>query len=423
MPSLKNAIFTLLGVLGLTMVGLVSWPAPAGATPAPLNNIFLEIDTATTSSTVTLTPSVASQTNGAVNITAGPAGQQFVLTVTAPGNQQLTAGSEYDNQDGANITVNQEDPGRTPLESCGFGPNDLSSVYVDQATYNGSGQPTSLGIEFDVVCASPAAEFSGTAAFNLSPTTPGQGYYIYGDDGSLAGFGNDSYLSYLGDLSTVSLNQPIVGMATTPDGGGYWMAATDGGIFAFGDAGFYGSTGAIHLNQPIVGMAATPDGGGYWLVASDGGIFAFGDAAFYGSTGAIHLNKPIVGMTPTKDGKGYWLVASDGGIFAFGDAVFHGSTGNLVLNMPIVGMAATPDGGGYWMVATDGGIFSFGDAGFHGSTGALHLNEPIVGMTPTSDGQGYWLAAADGGIFTFGDATFDGSLGGLGITNAVGITH
>ena len=79
--------------------------------------------------------------------------------------------------------------------------------------------------------------------------------------------------------------------------------ASDGGIFAFGDAAFYGSTGAIHLNKPIVGMAATPDGKGYWLVASDGGIFAFGDAAFYGSTGAIHLNKPIVGMAATPDGR------------------------------------------------------------------------------------------------------------------------
>ena len=38
-----------------------------------------------------------------------------------------------------------------------------------------------------------------------------------------------------------------------------------------------------HLNKPIVGIAATPNGGGYWEVASDGGIFAFGDAAFYGS--------------------------------------------------------------------------------------------------------------------------------------------
>ena len=72
--------------------------------------------------------------------------------------------------------------------------------------------------------------------------------------------------------------------------------ASDGGIFTFGDATFYGSTGGMHLNQPIVGMAATPDGKGYWLVASDGGIFAFGDAAFYGSTGSLKLNKPIVGM-------------------------------------------------------------------------------------------------------------------------------
>ncbi len=78
----------------------------------------------------------------------------------------------------------------------------------------------------------------------------------------------------------------------------------------------------MHLNQPIVGMAATPDGKGYWLVASDGGIFTFGDAAFFGSTGAIHLNAPVVGMAATPDGKGYWLVASDGGIFTFGDAAF-----------------------------------------------------------------------------------------------------
>ncbi len=32
-------------------------------------------------------------------------------------------------------------------------------------------------------------------------------------------------------------------------------------------------------------MAPTPDGHGYWLVASDGGIFSYGDAQFYGSTG------------------------------------------------------------------------------------------------------------------------------------------
>jgi hypothetical protein len=44
-----------------------------------------------------------------------------------------------------------------------------------------------------------------------------------------------------------------------------------------------------------VGIAAAPGGSGYWLVASDGGIFSFGDATFYGSEGGTTLNAPIVG--------------------------------------------------------------------------------------------------------------------------------
>jgi hypothetical protein len=35
-----------------------------------------------------------------------------------------------------------------------------------------------------------------------------------------------------------------------------------------------------------VGMTATPDRFGYWMVASDGSIFFFGDAAFFGSPSA-----------------------------------------------------------------------------------------------------------------------------------------
>ena len=217
------------------------------------------------------------------------------------------------------------------------------------------------------------------------------------------------------------LNKPVVGMASIPYSSGYWLVASDGGIFSFSGASFFGSTGAMRLNKPIVGMASTPDGRGYWLVAADGGIFTFGDANFYGSTGAMTLNKPIVGMASTPDGKGYWLVASDGGIFTFGDAGFYGSTGAMRLNKPIVGMASTPDGKGYWLVASDGGIFTFGDASFFGSTGAMTLNQPIVGMSSTPDGKGYWLVAADGGVFTFGDAPFEGSEGGQGIHDVVGI--
>src|SRR3712207_7687696 len=55
------------------------------------------------------------------------------------------------------------------------------------------------------------------------------------------------------------LNAPVVGVVGTPTADGYWLAAADGGVFAYGDAGFYGSAGAMRLNQPVVGIAATPD--------------------------------------------------------------------------------------------------------------------------------------------------------------------
>src|SRR5207237_896486 len=89
----------------------------------------------------------------------------------------------------------------------------------------------------------------------------------------------------------------------------YWLVASDGGIFSFGDAAFLGSTGATPLNRPIVGLAATPTGHGYWLVASDRGIVSFGDAAFLGSTGATPLHRPILGLAPPPHPHGPRLLA------------------------------------------------------------------------------------------------------------------
>jgi hypothetical protein len=305
-------------------------------------------------------------------------------------------------------------------QSCS-GPNAYGAVKVDQVVTDPSGNVQSVALQFlceeVTIQSTPTSEtvnsallVYGTYALNLVPSDTTQGYYLYGADGSVTGFGNNDYLSYVGSLNGLMLNQPIVGMEPTTSGAGYWQAAADGGVFALGDAGFYGSAGAITLNKPIVGMAATPDGKGYWLVASDGGVFAYGDAGFYGSAGAITLNKPIVGMAATPDGKGYWLVASDGGVFAYGNASFHGSAGAIQLNQPVVGMAATPDGKGYWLVASDGGVFAYGEAGFYGSAGSIPLNQPILGLTRTSDGNGYWFASSDGGVFAFGDAPFEGSL-------------
>jgi hypothetical protein len=99
---------------------------------------------------------------------------------------------------------------------------------------------------------------------------------------------------------------------------------SDGGIFAYGDARFRGSAGGTHLTAPIVGIAATHDGGGYWLVGADGGVLAYGDAVVRAPVGPAG-GHPIVGMARTLDDGGYWLVASDGGIFSHGDARFLGS--------------------------------------------------------------------------------------------------
>ena len=243
-----------------------------------------------------------------------------------------------------------------------------------------------------------------------------QGYWLSASDGGIFSYGN---AQFYGSRGGQPLNKPIVGMAASPDGQGYWFVASDGGIFNYGDAGFFGSAGSLRLNKPVVGMAATADGKGYWLVASDGGIFTYGDAGFFGSAGSLRLNKPVVGMASTPDGQGYWLVASDGGIFTYGDAAFYGSTGGIVLNKPVVGMAATPSGLGYWLVASDGGIFNYGDAGFFGSAGSLTLNKPVVGMASSPSGHGYWLVATDGGIFNYGDALFYGSAGALPLVKPV----
>ena len=119
---------------------------------------------------------------------------------------------------------------------------------------------------------------------------------------------------------TVTAPDPdrFVGIASTSDGRGYWLAQAGGGVFSYGDARFHGSLPGIRVSpaSPIVGITATPDGGGYWLVGADGGIFAFGDAPFVGSIPQheLFLKGPIIGMAPTSDGKGYWLLGADGGV-------------------------------------------------------------------------------------------------------------
>jgi poly-gamma-glutamate capsule biosynthesis protein CapA/YwtB (metallophosphatase superfamily) len=140
-----------------------------------------------------------------------------------------------------------------------------------------------------------------------------------------------------------------------------------------------------------VGMAATPTGRGYWLVASDGGIFSFGDARFHGSMGAVRLNRPVVGIVPTSTGLGYRLVASDGGVFSFGDAPFIGSLGDTPPADPIVALATTPDGD-YSVLTRAGAVYGFGDA----PSGTVAAPDAVALLAV---GTGLVVVTADGRLF------------------------
>ena len=211
-----------------------------------------------------------------------------------------------------------------------------------------------------------------------------------------------------GSTAGMALNAPIVDVAASPDGSGYWEVAADGGVFAFGGARYAGSLGNVHLNQPIVAMASTPTGRGYWLAASDGGVFTIGDARYLGSAGGTGRADRVVGIVAAPIGAGYWLVTSSGTVLAYGAALHHGDLASNRQPNPVVGMAATPTGDGYWLATSDGGVFTFGAATFSGSLGGRHIDEPVTGIEAAS-AKAYWLVTRDGAVYSYGGATFAGS--------------
>ena len=211
--------------------------------------------------------------------------------------------------------------------------------------------------------------------------------------------------------SPASLSAPITAIVATPHGHGYWLVASDGGVFAYGSAQFFGSLPGLPASaqpgSPVVSLVPTATGTGYYEVTANGDVYAFGQAPFYGSMGGVSLAKPVVGAALDPETGGYWLVASDGGVFAF-HAPFYGSMGGQYLAKPVVGMSYAPSTGGYRLVASDGGVFSF-DAPFYGSMGGQSLAKPVVAIATTPGG--YWEVGSDGGVFCFGSAPFEGSLG------------
>jgi Peptidase A4 family len=201
----------------------------------------------------------------------------------------------------------------------------FSVVYGTPSSTPGSGQ---AGVPIAPPSSSTGA--TGTTTTTTSPVTSNsQGLWLAGKNGGIFALGT---AKFHGSTGNIRLQRQITGIAPTADHGGYWMVASDGGLFAFGDAGFEGSVPASgigpvgskspdHLVAPIVGIVPTSNGKGYLMVASDGGVFAFGNAHFAGSCASIGgCPAPVVAVVPDASGNGYWLLLSNCNMVSFGGA-------------------------------------------------------------------------------------------------------
>jgi hypothetical protein len=201
--------------------------------------------------------------------------------------------------------------------------------------------------------------------------------------------------------------------------------ASDGGVFSYGDASFYGSipglgiapddsTARPSLDAPIVGIVPSNDDRGYFLVANDGGVFAFGDAKFEGSCPAIGVcaGGGIAVVMTDGTGNGYWAVSYSGDVHAFGDATNYGGPAASLPDSTVVRSAArTASGNGYWILLSDGEIYSYGDADYLGSPfGQVEFSDPTSAIFATSDGGGYWVTTASGAVYAYGDAPYAGGM-------------
>jgi hypothetical protein len=312
------------------------------------------------------------------------------------------------------------------------GTDTVTGTYSGSSGFTASSSTTTL-----VVSTPPAAATSTPSPTSTTTTTttttpaPGasseHGYWLVGSDGGIFTFGA---AQFYGSTGALTLQRPVVGITPTANDGGYWLVASDGGIFSFGNAGYYGSipglgfapagsTNPKRRNAPIVGMVPSADGAGYFMVASDGGVFAFGDAKFEGSCPGIGgCSGAAVAVMPDASGNGYWLVTATGHVYAFGDAVNYGAPGPQ--SVAVTAAVRTNDGAGYWLLFANGVVAPYGDAAaLGGPTGAVGGLNPASAIFTTSDGGGYWIASANGSVYTYGDAPNDGSMAGQHLNGSI----
>jgi hypothetical protein len=407
------------------------------------------IDPGTVNITVT-TPAGTSAVSAADRYTYTGSGSTTAPGITSADHTTFSSGSA-----GVFDITTTGTPGVSSVTDTAFSgctPSTLpASIALDYtggttATLDGSPQPGDGGTFTVCLVATSGVAPVATQAFTLtvdapaaSPPPPApapsppaaaaqHGYWLVGSDGGIFTFGA---AQFYGSTGSVHLQRPVVGITPTASRGGYWLVASDGGIFAFGNAGYYGSIPGSglqpagsgrprSLNAPIVGMVPSSDGGGYFMVASDGGVFAFGDARFEGSCPGIGgCRGAAVAVVPDATGNGYWVITSTGAVYPFGDATDYGQPGQQ--SSSITSAAATSNGRGYWILDGAGQVFPFGNAAALGgmAAGSAGGFDPASAIFATSDGGGYWVVTALGKVSAFGDAPGDGDMSGTHLNGPI----
>ena len=192
-----------------------------------------------------------------------------------------------------------------------------------------------------------------------------QGYWVVTKLGGIAAKGGavklcEEHLSNCSGFSSDPLPKDyIVTAAAKADGLGLWAVDRNGRVWTAGTAVSYGDV-TNDSNTPT-GIVGTPSGDGYYIVLEDGGVYSFGDAKFFGSTGG---EKPgghnVTGIAPSYnlhgEVNGYWLVAEDGAVYTYGDAPFLGNGGPRTGGRVTTSITTRGDGRSYAWVHADGQI-------------------------------------------------------------------
>jgi len=231
----------------------------------------------------------------------------------------------------------------------------------------------------------------------VAPATP-DGYRGVLADGLVVPFGS---LPQCGGLSTESLPGTVIGAASTTNGGGYWLAMSDGKVYSLGNAAWHGDAlerwvgPATPPGAPMVGFAVASNETGYYLLDGEGHVYAFGTAPYSGSASS-YAGDPVA-IVANPAGAGYWVVTSYGTIESFGGVTSFKSVPGV---SGVVSAAARPDGKGLWLLSSNGAIHTVGTAVSFG-TPRNPPGSPMVSLLAAPGGTGYWMVQSNGTVDSF----------------------